>query len=207
VRLLVLPREGKIISSEYFGCQSGSLQPCLVRTDRFSFDAPVNGPTLGLCSVVLCCSAVPWGRSMLPLSASSRPPLSPHLWGASHKIRKSRSSPFHSLPQLFAALFAALPSAFLARADAPQRLQHARPNTKFSPLCARRPPLSESPCPGLGPIIRHGVHANQSGAVAGGDVIMEPSIHPSPLIKMVRDSCIVWKGEARARCGQALSNL
>lgn len=141
VRLLVLPREGKIISSEYFGCQSGSLQPCLVRTDGVSFDALVNGPTLGC--VVLYCSAVPWGRSMVPLSAPSRPPLSPHLWGASYKIRKSRCSPFHYPSS--SQLFAAPPSSFLARADAPQRLQHARPNIKFSPLCARRPPLSESP--------------------------------------------------------------
>jgi hypothetical protein len=57
VRLLVLPREGKIISSEYFECQSGSLQPCLVRTDGVSFDALVNGPTLGC--VVLCCIVLP----------------------------------------------------------------------------------------------------------------------------------------------------
>ncbi|KAH8818524.1 hypothetical protein F5882DRAFT_8645 [Hyaloscypha sp. PMI_1271] len=56
------------------------------------------GPRWGmLCCVVLCCSAVPWGRSMVPLSASSCPPLSPHLCGvhlpkfANHDAL----SPFH----------------------------------------------------------------------------------------------------------------
>jgi hypothetical protein len=157
-----------------------------------------------LCCVALCCSAVPWGRSMVPLSASSCPPLSPHLWGASPQIRKSRCSLSFHYPSS-AQLRTALPGSFLARADAPQRLQrlqHARPNTKFSPLCARRPPLSESPAQDSDRLVdmgHHGVHASQSGAVAGGGVIMEPSIHPSPLIEMVRDSCIMHCMERRGQ--------
>jgi hypothetical protein len=145
------------------------------------------GPRWGmLCCVVLFCRAMGTQHGSLERFVLSTPftsPLgciSPNLQITMHSLPSTTPAP-HSSSQLFAAL----PGSFLARADAPQRLQrlqHARPNTKFSPLCARRPPLSESPAQDSDRLVdmgHHGVHASQSGAVAGGGVIMDPSIHPS----------------------------
>jgi hypothetical protein len=98
----------------------------------------VNGPTLGC--VVLYCSAVPWGRSMVPLSAPSRPPLSPHLWGASYKIRKSRCSPFH-----FAALRSS--SQLLQALSWPVQTPHSACSTPVQTLNSPRFALGGLPCP------------------------------------------------------------
>ena len=175
------------------------------------------GPRWGmLCCVVLFCRAMGTQHGSLERFILSTPftsPLvciSPNLQITMLSLPSTTPAP-HSSSQLFAAH----PGSFLARADTPQRLQHARPNTKFSPLCARRPPLSESPAQDSDRLVdmgHHGVHASQSGAVAGGGVIMDPSIHQSIHHRSsqwygIPVSCIVWKGEARAGCGQTLSIL
>lgn len=178
-----------------------------------------------LCCVVLFCRAMGTQHGSLERFILSTPFTSP-LWGASPQICKSRCTLSLPLPQLHTAphsssqLFAAHPGSFLARADAPQRLQrlqHARPNTKFSPLCARRPPLSESPAQDSDRLVDMGHHGAPWGArqpVRGSrrrrrdHGSINPSIHHrSSQWYGIPVSCIVWKGEARARCGQTPSIL
>jgi len=57
VRLLVLPLKARLFQVNILGANQGHCRRCLVRADRFSFDALVNGPTLGY--VVLCCAVLP----------------------------------------------------------------------------------------------------------------------------------------------------
>jgi hypothetical protein len=148
VRLLVLPLKARLFQVNILGANQGHCRRCLVRTDRFSFDAPVNGRTLD--RVVLCCSAVPWGRSMVPLSASSCPPLSPHLWGASPQIRKSRCSLSLSLPQLRTAPHS---SSQLFQAPCwPVQTPHSACSTPVQTLNSPRFALGGLPC--LNPLPR-----------------------------------------------------
>jgi hypothetical protein len=121
----------------------------------------VNGPTL--------CSAVRGARchgdterSMVPLICSFRCPwpiflVAVHLTSI-HKSHFTMIAPSPHIPSL--------PWSVQNASQRPHR------HVKLSPRCARRGPRLAIPCPGLGPIIRHGATGQPK---SGGGVIMEPS--------------------------------